>query len=466
MTKVILNGLVNLENQTSTVNTINANNAVIETAFDNTLSRDGTNPNPMNASLDMNSHQIINLPAPISNYDPIRLMDVNTINGSGITVSPLPIGGTTGQILAKKTNADFDTFWASETVTVTPEQFGYTTYGSGDAGPAIMAAIASVVGAVTVVFGSHVYNIVTPVVVNKDYVSLLGQGYSTTLQFSPVVNGTMITWVKPGTVVTYGCLRNMCLFSSDSIFTKIAVNFIDISDIEMSGILIAGATGSSRWTGANSIGLKTNGRQTSSFYNLKIFADLPIVIDVNPNHVYLCADHFHFYDIYCIGNGLNPIITANDGVTFTNTTFDGYQAWVFGSCGFYYNDTTSVARGYNLSISNVRIEQSPASALYNLYINTHSNMASVSLHNIALDPTINGILIRGMLNMDLENIYFSSVVPLSEGLNMNSTNKSVTIRNCRWEVDGILVNSGLFTRFAYFTAGCSTTLPSDALYSV
>lgn len=38
----------------------NANNDLIETALENTLSRDGTTPNTMNADLDMNGHSIIN----------------------------------------------------------------------------------------------------------------------------------------------------------------------------------------------------------------------------------------------------------------------------------------------------------------------------------------------------------------------------------------------------------------------
>jgi len=44
--------------------TYNANNTLIETALENTLSRDGTSPNTMSADLDMNSNQISNLPTP------------------------------------------------------------------------------------------------------------------------------------------------------------------------------------------------------------------------------------------------------------------------------------------------------------------------------------------------------------------------------------------------------------------
>jgi len=64
MSKLTLADLANLQNEATTISTINNNNALIETALENTLSRDGTSPNTMAASLDMNSNYIINLPSP------------------------------------------------------------------------------------------------------------------------------------------------------------------------------------------------------------------------------------------------------------------------------------------------------------------------------------------------------------------------------------------------------------------
>lgn len=44
----------------------NANNALIEAALENTVSRDGTTPNTLSADLDANSQQITNMPVPTS----------------------------------------------------------------------------------------------------------------------------------------------------------------------------------------------------------------------------------------------------------------------------------------------------------------------------------------------------------------------------------------------------------------
>lgn len=60
MSKITLTNLVNLQNETTAVNAINANSAVLTTSLDNTLSRDGTQPNTMGANLDMNGFQILN----------------------------------------------------------------------------------------------------------------------------------------------------------------------------------------------------------------------------------------------------------------------------------------------------------------------------------------------------------------------------------------------------------------------
>ena len=71
MAKLTLTDIASTQ-ATSLVATINANYALIEAAIENTLSRDGTGPNSMEGSLDMNSERIINLPEPVSSTEPIR----------------------------------------------------------------------------------------------------------------------------------------------------------------------------------------------------------------------------------------------------------------------------------------------------------------------------------------------------------------------------------------------------------
>lgn len=60
------------------ITTYNNNNALIEAALENTLSRDGTSPNTMSANLDMNSNRIVNLAAPSGNQDAATKTYVDT----------------------------------------------------------------------------------------------------------------------------------------------------------------------------------------------------------------------------------------------------------------------------------------------------------------------------------------------------------------------------------------------------
>lgn len=93
MPKLVLDNLVNLDNPTSVVNTINTNNNLIATALENTFSRDGTSPNSLSAPLDMNNNRIFNLPAPTANGDVVRLQDLTLTYLSDTILSATPVVG-------------------------------------------------------------------------------------------------------------------------------------------------------------------------------------------------------------------------------------------------------------------------------------------------------------------------------------------------------------------------------------
>lgn len=118
MSKITLNNVGSLIDATTAAATINANNAVIQTAFDNTFSRDGTFPNTLTDTLDVNSNQIVNLPQPATANSPLRLQDLDTFVGGG-TVTNIPSGGNTGDRLVKSSNANYAVAWGSEAADLT-----------------------------------------------------------------------------------------------------------------------------------------------------------------------------------------------------------------------------------------------------------------------------------------------------------------------------------------------------------
>lgn len=97
MQEPVLNPIANLANATSAVNTINANSVTTATALQNTLDRYGSAPNQMNAVLDMNSFNIINLPSPATINSPARLIDV--VSNPTISVPTVGTSGSTVPLL-------------------------------------------------------------------------------------------------------------------------------------------------------------------------------------------------------------------------------------------------------------------------------------------------------------------------------------------------------------------------------
>ena len=72
MTKVDIRRLDSVTtNDTTATQLINENFEALQTAIENTISRDGTTPNFMDANLDLNSYKIINAGTPTDNSDVI-----------------------------------------------------------------------------------------------------------------------------------------------------------------------------------------------------------------------------------------------------------------------------------------------------------------------------------------------------------------------------------------------------------
>jgi hypothetical protein len=133
--KITLSNVGSLtQNPTTAQTTINNNFATIQTAMDNTLSRDGTPTNVMTASLDMNSNSILNLPAPTSANSPARLTDIENITGGGtITINNngnLPVGGAINNLLVKTGGSDFQAGWTASPTISSVSNGGTVTFPS------------------------------------------------------------------------------------------------------------------------------------------------------------------------------------------------------------------------------------------------------------------------------------------------------------------------------------------------
>ena len=91
MAKITLSDVSNISGaETTAVATINDNSDDIATAFENTLSRDGTSPNTMSADIDLNSNDLLNVAT--TNTTTLFLNGVE-VETSGMSVTSLGLKG-------------------------------------------------------------------------------------------------------------------------------------------------------------------------------------------------------------------------------------------------------------------------------------------------------------------------------------------------------------------------------------
>ena len=96
MTKVDIKRLDSItKNDTTATEQINDNFKALQEAIENTLSRDGTGPNYMDADLDMNSYRIINSSDPVEDNDIVNLKYVEDRIGGAIEASHAAVNAAT-----------------------------------------------------------------------------------------------------------------------------------------------------------------------------------------------------------------------------------------------------------------------------------------------------------------------------------------------------------------------------------
>lgn len=91
----VLTDLTSLTNETSVVNVINTNNDAVVDAFTNTLSRDGSTPNEMEADFDMNGFRILNHPDPLVDTDLATLGSIRDIQTAAEAAATAAAGSAT-----------------------------------------------------------------------------------------------------------------------------------------------------------------------------------------------------------------------------------------------------------------------------------------------------------------------------------------------------------------------------------
>ena len=341
--------------------------------------------------------------------------------------------------------------------TVNILDFGAVGDNSTDCTAAIQAAINSTNQPLAVYFPAGVYKVTSTITIDRDRIMLFGDGVASRVNFVPTADDVLF-YLDKGVGATFSVVQctvqNLAFFSSDSTYAKTAFLLIDISSCIFDNV----QTLSPHWNGGatGSIFLHIRGRDSSSFKNLNVFADRPILISPDPDPSIIGIDHFNFHNIY-IGNVWStpyPLIEVVDGVALTQVSFTGYQAWVKGDGGFKMTDTTSAGVSNGLYFENVRYEGNDDPD--NTYF-IEINRSASDLQNLTITGgqtgNTKGIYLRKVRNVSIYDFVYSDAA--REALNVDSTVYPIITNNCFWQSGSTatLVDGSLFTSEASTVSG-------------
>jgi hypothetical protein len=315
-------------------------------------------------------------------------------------------------------------------------------------------------------FDEGYYLQTSPITISRDRTRVRGAGADTTfITFAPGANATAFTFDAGDGSVLYQCeISSFAIYApTDTTHTKIAIKLVDTSE-QLIQYLSVGR--GNTWRGRTSIGIETHGREAGLVSRTTVYADIPLYIRARYKGGSLDLDHFVFRDMYLQGSDgvSNPLIKIDGGLELTNITFDGYQAWVGGAHGLQWLDTTSVAVSSNISIANVRWEQSDNAKGY--MIDIEKTGAAHVLQNLLLTnlygvPNARGVKLNGIRSTVLKGVYYPG---MSEALNITNVDELALIE-CFWQTFSTVSLTNMEQLFAPITPRAShAPIPYTAFY--
>lgn len=342
--------------------------------------------------------------------------------------------------------------------------FGADPTGATDSTTAIQNAVNSHNGFVSIYFPTGTYKITSTITFAYDRYFVYGDGVSSKINFVPTANDDCFLFDKGSTSTVQNVIRDLAFYSDDTTYDKRAITLVDVSQCLIDNV----QTIYPHWSGGSNYStfLFIQGRDSTSVRNLNVFADVPIRIAPIPApHVAagIGIDHFHFQDCYlaCMKD-TKWCVQIDSGVNLTHTTFDGYQAWVGGNYGLYWNDTTTVGTSIALTLKNIRWEQQSGTTGYFVYINHNYSLQQLILENLYGAGLTNGFYFNNVVRANLKEIfYIGNQVGLSTTSNCNYiTFDSVFFND---PATTMSVNSSYGLSGSYWVGGnCVTLLPSSA----
>jgi hypothetical protein len=286
-----------------------------------------------------------------------------------------------------------------------------------------------------VYFPPGTYKVTSTLTVSSSAVRLQGASkFASLLLFAPTANDTCITFTASSRLIEHNSLRDMAIYSNDSTYLKVAVEVVDTSNFDMANVVIGGSVviGSAQyWSGGGgSIGLRTKGREFAKFWDVKCYADRPLVMADNPNST-LDVDGFKYWGLYLGTHDSFDAITIDSGVNFSNVDLKGIHI-VGGRHGLYQNDSSTSQVSYDLSIDGFRSEQASDTSGYSIYLSRNATLQNLDLNCVTLDPVRHGIYGRS-----IQTVHFNQVKYGGSGTAVDMVGQigySLDFRGCFFQV--------------------------------
>jgi hypothetical protein len=345
---------------------------------------------------------------------------------------------------------------------------------SADVTTGVQAAISAAGANKTLYFPEGSYKITSTLVMSTNRTKWIGAGsVATQLYFAPTAGDTCVEFGVAGSDVVRSELRGFGFYSDDATFAKIALDVIRtsqclIEDISINGGVVASST--QFWSGATSTGIRVRGHESTTLRDIFVAADKAVQISDAPG-ITIDIDHFNLHNCYLISNA-NPVVTIDTGINLTSVSFTGYQAWVLGTSGLKWTDTTTSVVGQALLIENLRTEQGTDATAYTIDIAHNTELQQLTLRNCIFDGARRGVKLAKCANVVFDNTTYGGVL---EALNVASTVKRIQFTNAFWQAGASATltgqrlvygsplnpNTAPMPSFAYYDESANTIRTSD-----
>lgn len=358
-----------------------------------------------------------------------------------------------------------------------PEMYGAISYPLGTpAGDVVNTNVAQqacynaakAAGGGIVQYGRGVYGC-AGVVMDTSNVRLQGAGCSATVLLHILTGPSSCIVMSAGAgILSNTAVTNLSICSNDIVFNKIGINVLDVSCCEFRNLFIGHyPVDGTMYRGAGGIGtgMVISGREHGWAENVQIYANTPMQISVNPNSP-ISIDSWTFRNmLLCTTLATSHCIVVDLNVNLFNVTFDGAQNWIGGKDGFHWIDGASTQISQGLYINGVKSEQCADTTGYTVNIQHNFGLHTFKLEN-GMGGDRNGVLLRKTIHAKLENFFFNGG-GLFVGLNIDGTNKLVSVENCSWTAGATATIVGMTRVFsAGLVTGMSAALPSTAIWTV